>query len=493
MHHHLPTRSSCRTVALAAILGVTGSLAAADPAPTIGALVDAYHDVGLFDGSVLVAERGEVIYEGGAGFANVEWEIPNDERTRFRIGSITKQFTAMLVMQLVEAGEIDLQASISTYLPDYRSDTGRVVTVHHLLTHTSGIPSYTRHPGLRGDADRDPWKPGPFVAEFCSGDLEFEPGSAFRYNNSGYFLLGLIIERVTGQTYASVLQEHILDPLGMADTGYDDHAEIIPRRAAGYERLLDGVSNATYLDMSVPYAAGSMYSTVGDLHRWDRALYTDALLPATARTRMFEPFLEDYAYGWRVHDVTLGEDARTTRVIEHGGGINGFNTLISRFVDEERLVVLLSNHGRAPLSDMTRQIIGVLDGDDYETPRPPLDRTLAQTAYTQGVDAAVAFFDAHREQITRPEQLEASLNASGYQLLNQGRHADAIAVFRLNTRLFPEAFNPWDSLGEALMIDGDHAAAIAHYEKSLALNPDNDNARVMLEKLREPAGVTTGR
>src|SRR5215213_11947286 len=205
------------------------------------------HKYGQFNGSALVTENGKVIYKGAFGMANMEWAIPNAPDTKFRLGSITKQFTAMLTLQLVEQGKLKLDGKISDYLPDYRKDVGDKVTIHHLLTHTSGIPSYTNAPGFFENVSRNPYKVADFVKKYASGDFEFEPGSKFSYNNSGYFLLGAIIEQVTGKPYARVLQERILDPLQMKDTGYDDDAPLIKKRAAGYQKTPDGYKNAPYL------------------------------------------------------------------------------------------------------------------------------------------------------------------------------------------------------------------------------------------------------
>ena len=264
----------------------------------------------LFNGSVLVAENGKVIYKKGLGLAQMEWNIPNTPDTRFRLGSITKQFTATLILQLVEQGKVKLDGKVSDYLPAYRKDIGEKVTVHQLLNHTSGIPSYTGLPGFFNDVSRNPYTVDDFIKKYASNDLEFEPGSKFSYNNSGYFLLGAIVEKVTGQTYEKALKERILDPLGMKNTGYDHHGTLIEKRASGYQKTPDGYVNAPYLDMSIPYAAGSMYSTVEDLYLWDQALYTDRVLSAATKELMYKPNLEDYAYGWV---VTKGQGGNRNR------------------------------------------------------------------------------------------------------------------------------------------------------------------------------------
>jgi CubicO group peptidase (beta-lactamase class C family) len=340
-------------------------------AKKIDELMTLYHSLGQFNGSVLVAEKSRVIFKKGYGMANMEWNIPNAPDTRFRLGSITKQFTSMLIMQLVDQGKIKLDGKITEYLPDYRKETGDRVTVHHLLAHTSGIPSYTSQPGFFPNVSRNPYKVDDFVKTHTSGDLAFEPGSKFVYNNSGYFLLGAIIEKITGKTYEQALKENIFDPLGMKSSGYDHHETIMQKRATGYEKRQSGIITAPYLDMSIPYAAGSLYSTVEDLYLWDQALYTDKLVSAKSKELMFKPVLNNYAYGWAVPTAKIGNTQDTVSVVAHGGGINGFNTVITRQVDDRHLIVLLNNTGGTRLDEMTRAIMGILYDKTYDLPKPP--------------------------------------------------------------------------------------------------------------------------
>jgi len=279
----------------------------------------------------------------------------------------------MLIMQLVQEGKIKLDGKLSDYLPYYRKDTGEKVTIHHLLTHTSGIPSYTSLPGFFKNVSRDPYGVEEFVKKYCSGDLRFEPGSKFEYDNSGYFLLGAIIEQVTGVSYEKALQQRIFDPLGMNDSGYDHHETIMKKRASGYQKGDGGViTNAPYLDMSIPYAAGSLYSTVEDLFKWDQALYTDKLLSESNKEIMFKPFLSNYAYGWFVTKATVGTSQEKVPAISHEGGINGFNTLEMRLIDDRNLIVLLNNTGGAKLEEMAKNIAGILYDKPYgpATPAP---------------------------------------------------------------------------------------------------------------------------
>jgi CubicO group peptidase (beta-lactamase class C family) len=194
----------------------------------IETLLNQYYKFQEFNGSVLVAEEGQVIYKKGFGLSNMEWNIPNTPDTKFRLGSITKQFTAMLVMQLVEEGKLKLNIPITNYIPEYPKNSGNKITIHHLLTHTSGIPNYTSLPGF-GDIVRDPETPLDLIKTFWELPLEFEPGARFQYSNSGYIVLGYILEKVTGKSYQDLLKEKIFDPTGMKNSGYDQTSEIIPK------------------------------------------------------------------------------------------------------------------------------------------------------------------------------------------------------------------------------------------------------------------------
>ena len=466
--------------------------ASPDPvkAAKIEEMLSLAHKYRQFNGSALVVENGKVIYRAAFGMANMEWGIVNTPETKFRLGSITKQFTSMLTLQLVEQGKIKLDGKITDYLPDYRKDIGDKVTIHHLLTHTSGIPSYTGQPGFLENVSRNPYAVADFVKKYTSGDLLFEPGSKFAYNNSGYFLLGAIIERVTGKPYEQVLKENILDPVGMKNTGYDHHETIIQKRAAGYTKTLDGYTNAAYLDMSIPYAAGSMYSTVDDLFLWDQALYTDKLISAQSKALMYKPFLENYAYGWVVTNASFKQNEKPVPMIVHGGGINGFATNITRFPNERNLIVILDNTGQITqrLSDVVAKIL-------YDQPYEPLKMSIAEvlnkTIREKGVEAGIAQYrELKTKQSATYDFAENQLNTLGYQLMGSGKTKEAVEIFKLNVEAYPKEANPYDSLGEAYMNLNERDLAIINYKKSLELDPGNKNAVEMLKKLEKaPATV----
>ncbi len=476
---------ACAMILLALQGAALGQQTARDKAAKIDEVMTAANKYRLFNGSVLVAENGKVIYKKGLGLANMEWNIPNTPETRFRLGSITKQFTAALILQLVEQGKIKLDGKITDYLPDYRKDTGEKVTVHQLLNHTSGIPSYTGLPGFFNDVSRNPYTVDDFVKKYASKDLEFEPGSKFSYNNSGYFLLGAIIEKVTGQTYEKVLREKILDPLGMKNTGYDHHGTILEKRASGYEKTGDSYVNAPYLDMSLPYSAGSLYSTVEDLYLWDQALYTERVLSTQSKDLMYKPNLDDYAYGWQIAKAKLGTGTETVPSIKHGGGINGFNTMIVRYPAQKNLVVLLDNtsQGRT-VGQLERALTNILYGQPYDMPKMPVADVLLKTIGEKGIEAGIA---QYRELKTKQASIydfsEPELNQLGYQLLQSKKIKEAVEIFKLNVEAYPQGFNTYDSLGEAYMVSGDTELAIKNYKKSLELNPQNTGATAMLKRL----------
>jgi CubicO group peptidase (beta-lactamase class C family) len=451
----------------------------------IDELLNRYLEYRFFNGSALVADNGEVIFKKGYGLANMEWNIPNSYDTKFRLGSITKQFTSMLIMQLVEKNKIKLEDKITDYLPYYRKDIGDKVTIEMLLTHTSGIPSYTNQPDFFEKTSKRYYAPDDFIKEYCSGDLEFEPGTKFNYNNSGYFILGGIIEHITGKTYEEALIENIIKPLGISETGYDNFESIISKRAAGYEKAGSGYSIAPYLDMALPYAAGSLYSTVEDLYKWDMALLNNKLLQKKYMDDIFKGRVDarnsQYAYGWFIDTISL--DDQNYLVYTHGGGINGFNTINYIVPQKGQVVILFSNAGGAPLNGITDAIINILNGKDFKYPAKPLVDLLDQTIKKQGIAEGIDQFNKLKSDKELYSYNERELNLLGYNYLRANKNEEAIAIFKLNILEYPKSGNVYDSYAEALMAKGENKGAIENYKKSLELNPNNKNGIDQLKKL----------
>ena len=476
-----------RSLPLLLVLLAQPVLAQTPPtAASIGALVEQFHDAGLFSGAILVAEHGEVLYAGGSGLADASWGLPNTPDTRFRIGSVTKQFTAALVLQLVEEGRLDLDAPVTRYLPDYPAASGDRITLHHLLSHTSGIPDITSLPTFAAEIERDAFTPDSLMTVFSGLDLVFEPGKGAAYSSSGYIVLGAILERVTGEPYARLLQERLLGPLGLHDTVYDDGRSVIPRMAQGYTRVAGTLERAEYIDPSVPYAAGMMVSTVHDLQRWAEALYRgDPFQHPETAERMRTPVTGPVAYGLMVYDQPVGALAVPTVI--HGGAIPGFTSALAYMPREGLTLVVIDN----TFGDVTPVLVGVtalLYGQPVKTPRPGIADVVARVIETEGVEAAAARYRALRA--TEPNGYDVSraqLNDLGYVYLHRGNTATAIAVFALNAEAYPEASNTYDSLAEAYLAAGDEVQATANYRRALDLDPQSASARTALTRL----GVVT--
>ncbi|MDP3496044.1 MAG: serine hydrolase [Hyphomonadaceae bacterium] len=320
------------------------------------AKIEKYVADNQFSGAVLVAKDGQPVLREGFALANRELGVPVKPETVFRLGSITKQFTAAAIMQLVEQGKIGLDDPVSKYYAAAPAAWSKI-TVKHLLNHRSGIPSYTGLPDFfekHAALDRTPEQ----VVEFTRDmPLEFEPGAKFEYNNTGYVLLGYIIEKVSGQTYADYLVAHIFTPLGMKHSGYDDTTTLIPQRAAGYG-FEDGVwTNAAYLSMTLPHAAGSLYSTVDDLLVWEEALFAGKVVSRASFDAMTTDYGGEYGFGLGVDELEGHES------INHSGGIPGFSTYMTRFPDDGLTVIALSNleNGRPTrlANDLARLWLGL--------------------------------------------------------------------------------------------------------------------------------------
>jgi CubicO group peptidase (beta-lactamase class C family) len=337
-------------------------LGAADFAVKAEALIGAYVKDGRFSGSVLVARDGRPILREGFGPANREWAIADAPDTEFRLGSLTKQFTATAILQLAEQGKLKLDDPIGKYYLA-APKTWDKVTLALLLSHRSGIPDYTEISGFfRGPARLDR-TPEEIIALTRDKPLEFTPGEKFKYDNSGYILLGYVIEKVSGQTYADYLRDHIFQPLGMAHTGYEVSDDILPHRAAGYVKIKGEWKNASYLSMTLPYAAGSLYSTVDDLLLWDEALYAAKPLHRASLDAMFTDHGEKYGYGFVI------DKAGDHRLWWHNGGINGFHTYFGRYPDQRLTIIVLSNFESAPVEKIGLQLARLSFGEPVD-PQP---------------------------------------------------------------------------------------------------------------------------
>ena len=360
--------------------------AAAQDATRMDTIVRADADKGEFMGAVLVAKDGVILFDRGYGSANLEWKIPNDGDTKFRLGSVTKQFTAVSIMMLYDQGKLNLDAPIKAWFPDAPA-TWDKITIRHLLTHTSGIPNLTDFDDFL-KLKTLPTNVAGMIARFRDKPLDFQPGEKWSYSNSGYILLTAIVEKASGQGYAAFVTANIFKPLGMADSGYDSHAAVLPHRASGYSPSANGPVNADYVDMTIPQGAGALYSTTHDLLKWQIGLYGGKLLKPATLAMLTTPGKGDYGFGIFIATKEGG------RIFSHSGGIEGFNTWLGYDPERKITVVVLGNlNGGAPgrlgasLMTLARGGTVQLPGERVEVTLPPA----ALAAYAGTYDVTPEF------------------------------------------------------------------------------------------------------
>jgi CubicO group peptidase (beta-lactamase class C family) len=337
-------------------------------ASQLEAYLKPFGETGNFTGAVLVARKGRVLFRHAYGMTNYELRVPNSPATRFHIASVSKPFTAMAILQLEEQGRLSISDLVSHFVPDFPN--GDRIKLEHLLTHTSGIPNVNDLPDYDTFA-RSPHTIEQLVAKFSGLALDFQPGSNYHYSNSNYNLLALILEKVSGESYGDYVRKHILDPAGMQNTGHHGEAlRLIPLSASGYEPAgIDSYEKAPYLDWTNKTGNGSLYSTVDDLYRFDRALNTDALLKMTTRQKYFVEGRGN-RFGW------FNRKRGAHRVMSSNGRSPGFTAQLDRFPDDDLTVIVLSNSYATVSQDpIAVGLAAIVFGEQPD--KPPVLRAVA--------------------------------------------------------------------------------------------------------------------
>jgi CubicO group peptidase (beta-lactamase class C family) len=416
-------RRSAITIAL--LLLFTAIARAQDPTPKFDEYMNALSGQGRFTGSVLVARDGKVIFSKGYGLANVEFDVANTPQTKFRLGSITKQFTAAAILLLQERGKLSVQDPICKYVDNCPAAWSEV-TIHHLLSHTGGLPNFTSFPDYQPKMMMPVTLPE-MIARFKDKPLDFKPGEKWNYSNSGYFLLGFIIEKAAGESYESFLQKNIFEPLKLTNTGYDHHDTILKKRATGYSLVKGKMVNSAYLNMTQPYSAGSLYSTVEDLFLWNEALHSDKLLSAKSRELMTTPVKNDYGYG-------LGVQGKSGhKMVSHGGGINGFSTFIARYPDEKVTVVVLRNadYGSPGPGQISSALAAIAFGEKYEIPAVPKE-----------IKVDPKIYDSYAGRYELAPNFILTISRQGDRLMAEATGQPQIELFaESDTKFFPKVID----------------------------------------------------
>lgn len=446
----------------------------------IDSVLVASHEKGIFNGVVLVADKGEVIYKKGIGVADYGTKTPLDANDRFYIGSMTKQFTAMLIYKLHDRELLDIYQPFPKYLHQFRGKIYKEVTIYNLLTHTSGIPSYNL---LRFFDKSKDYSTDEMYKLIKAKPLEFEPGKDFMYSNSGYFLLGKIIERVTKKSYGEVLKNEILIPLGMTNTAYET-TWLENKVAKGYFMTVDGMSDMPKYSLSTLYSSGGMYSTIDDLYKWDQALYTNKLLGDSLKYLMFTPKFNDYASGWRVHRGY--EDSVYFERHQHGGMIEGYHTFILRRIPQQQTVIILDNFYHNEVQSIKNSIWSILEGRKGWIPKRMLSQFLYKSIVEGKLTKSLEDINVNKGAYEYDYNFEEyDINTVGYKLMTLGRLDEAKQIFEFNLSLFPDSWNVHDSFGEYYLKIGRLGESKLMYEKSLILNPKNESAKIALAKIEK--------
>lgn len=322
-------------------------------------------------GAVLVAQEGNVLFKKAYGYANLEHHVLNTTDTKFRIWSLSKSFTAMAILLLYERNLIKLEDDIGRYIPEFAD---RNISILHLLHHTSGLVNYTSLPGYHFRLNKMQLTHQDIIKRIADHPLQFEPGTSFCYTNSSYYLLGLIVENVTGLTFEQFLSSCILKPLGMDNTGMFDHRKVIRDMSSGYHSSWNDFIPCEYLNMSSSFTAGAMYSTVDDLLKWDQALYSATLVSQAALDRAFEPVF-NYGFGWFI------DERFQRRRIHHSGAYRGHRSDMQRYPGEKVTVIMLTNYDFVPILRLTERIARMVFGQKPAIPVKPDSYPLPNEIY----------------------------------------------------------------------------------------------------------------
>jgi CubicO group peptidase (beta-lactamase class C family) len=479
-------------------------------AQTVDALLNNLHQEDDFNGYVLIAEKGKTIYAKSFGFANVENKTPITENTIFLIGSVSKTFTATAILKLKEQGKLSLNDNIENYFPElpYKN-----MTIRHLLTHTSGLLEYQSDEVIKEIRDK-----GVTNAELVKvlarlkPKEAFQPGSKWEYSNMNYILLALIVEKVSGETFPQFVKQNIFLPAHM------DHTFVLISNlpdslksdlASGY-RFTSLLSTSAVNVESMPgarrayatkknlYGPGNVYSTAKDLLKYHEALQAGKILRRQTLLEMYTPIRlssgEDYSTFSRTNYLSknalgwfVANDNSAGTVVYHPGGDIGFVSYFMRNITRDQTVIILANNEVIRHSTAT-SLMRILNHQPYKLDTKSLARALGKQYSSHGIDATLRLFDRLKDN-KGYSYSEEEINDLGYQLMIEKSDIKAaIELFKINAERFPRSFNVWDSLGEAYYKKGDKETALQYYEKSLSLNPENEEGKNMLKKIKGELG-----
>ncbi|MEP7266363.1 MAG: serine hydrolase [Saprospiraceae bacterium] len=473
----------CLSIFTFLLVLATNSGLAQSKAKKLDEIMKAYHYYNMFDGSVLVAEHGKVIYKAAFGLANREWKIPNTIETKFMLGSVSKPLTAVLMLIQVQKGLINPDKTISNYLPEFSGRPAAKVTIRQLLNHTSGMQNYDIIKDFFPRISRQHFSREEYVKEYMDSTLAFEPGAKYLYSSWGYFTLGYIMERVTGKSYSQLMKEDIFDKAGMTNSGSYFHTQIVSKRATGYDYSFGGYTSSDFRDQSNTMGTGDIYSTVEDLFKFHIALSSNALLNKELTDEMFTPGTRpaQYGYGWfnKMFKYTSTDSVASNF---HLGTTEGFLSFIRRIPSTNILIVILCNSAPTDFFGITENLGKVL----YNKPvhlKQPIHKSVEKLIAEQGVIKAVEEYKRMKADSAHYYVDWISMNFLAEQLQSLKRYEDARIIAENNVTEFPNRDLVMVTMGNIYLALDRKTDAITYFKKALAIYPGYEEAKNRLKEL----------
>lgn len=446
-------------------------------------IMHTYHNYNMFDGAVLVAENGKVIYKDAFGPANREWNIPNSTDTKFMIGSVSKPLTATLVLIQVQKGLLSLNKTIEDYLPEFKNKPAGSVTIKQLLNHTSGMPNYDIIKDFFPKFSRQYFTREDYIKVYIDSPLAFKPGTNYAYSSWGYFTLGYIMERVTNKSYAQLMSEDIFKKIGMINSGSYYHTQIVPNRATGYDYSFGGFTSSDFRDQSNTMGTGDIYSTVEDIFKFHMALANNSLLNKELTDEMFTAGIEpaNYGYGWFNKQFKY---TPTDSIFSnfHLGMTDGFISFIRRIPSTNSLVVILCNSSPTDFFGITNNLFKVL----YNKPvsmKEPLHKKMETVIQQSGAAKAIDEYEKLKTDTAHYYVDWISMNFIAQQLLNLKRYNDAELIGENNVKYFPDKDLVMVTMGNIYLALNKKEDAIKFYKRTLEITPGFEEAKNRLREL----------
>lgn len=459
------------------------SLFAQNKKATLSGIMQAYHTYNMFDGAVLVAENGMVVYKGAFGLANREWNIPNRTDTKFMLGSVSKPLTATLMLIQVQKGLIKLDKTIADYLPEFKNKPAAKISIKQLLSHTSGIPNYDIIKDFFPRISRQNFTREDYVKIFMDSALAFEPGSRYAYSSWGYFTLGYIMERVTGKSYSQLMKEDIFDKLQMNNSGSYQHLQIVPNRATGYDYSFGGFTSADFRDQSNTMGTGDLYSTVEDLFKFHLALSNNTLLNKQLTDEMLTPGMRParYGYGWFNQNFKY-TPADSVTANFHLGMTEGFISFMLRIPSTNSFTIILCNSSPTDFFGITKNLVKVLYNKPVEL-KQPVHKKMETLIAQVGAEKAVEEYKKMKADSAHFYIDWISMNFIAEHLLNLKRYEDARIIADNNVAEFPNKDLVMLTTGNIYLALNRKEDAIKFYKKTLQLYPGYEEAKNRLKEL----------